>query len=234
MLAALGLAAFAAHPASAQTTITNGSFELNSFVNFPGYVNANGNGTIAGWTSNNTNSGLNPYTSGQNNDNTGPNPFANNGKVPDGDQVAFLQGGGTTLTQTLNNLVIGSQYQISFYDNSRTNQPGTNYGIPTLSLSVGGAILYSQAITPVDTYQSFSRSYNFVTESFTAAGASEDLVFANTTASGDATAMIDNVSISNASAAPEPSQIGILALAALGLGALAVKARKRAAAPQAS
>lgn len=37
-----------------------------------------------------------------------------------------------------------------------------------------------------------------------------------------------------ASAAPEPSQIGILALVALGLGALAVKARKRTTAAQAA
>lgn len=237
-LAALGLISFTAHPASAQTII-NGSFEANSFAAFPGYVNFtyNGltNGTISGWTSNNSFSGLNPYTSGQNNDRTGSNPFANNGKTPDGAQVAFLQGGGTTLTQTLNNLVIGNVYQVSFYDNSRTNQAGTAYGIPTLSLLVGGNTLFSQTITPVDTYQSFKNPYNFMTVSFVASASSTPLQFANTTASGDATALIDNVSIRNmspASAAPEPSQIGILALVAISLGALAVKARKRTTAAQ--
>ena len=229
-LAALSLAAFAAHPASAQSLITNGSFEANSFTTYPGYVGGD-NGFITGWTSNNNNSGLNPAAG---------DPFDNNGVSPDGGNVAFLQSAGgstatpTTLYQQLTGLTIGQVYSVSFYDNSRANT-----AIPTLSLLVGGTqsnvpagpgqttiiggtSIYSSAITPVGG----TNPYNFITTSFTANAASEYLEFSavSSTPGGDATALIDGV---NASAAPEPSQIGMLALVALGLGALAVKARRR-------
>lgn len=236
MLATLGLAAFAAHPASAQTTITNGSFQANSFAYFPGYVNTGGNGTISGWISNNNFSGLNPY--GANGD-----PFANNGIDPNGGNVAFLETGSpigasgtsvstTTLTQTLTNLKVGDQYQISFYDNSRQNGAAVTQN-PTLSLLLGGTSLYSASIAPV----TGANSYNFVTSStYTAIGTSADLMFSSASSKGqDATALIDGVSIRDigpASAAPEPSQIGMLALAVFGLGALVVKARKRTTAAQ--
>jgi len=235
-LASLGLAAFAACPASAQSLITNGSFEANSFVTYPGYVNV-GNGTIDSWTSNNNFSGLNPFSGPSKFG--GQSPFANNGVSPDGGNIAFLETGNnigaqsnsigtTTLTQTLKGLTTGQTYQVSFYDNSRSFQDD-----PILSLLLDNNQIYTSGtgIKPVGG----STQYNFVTTSFIASAASQNLTFSSTSATsgGDATALIDGVKV-NASAAPEPSQIGMLALVAAGLGALVLKARKRSAAPQAA
>ena len=62
-------------------TITNPSFEADTFGNFPGYIS--GNGPITGWTAgNNSRAGLNPG---------GGTPFADNGVIPAGANVAFIQ-----------------------------------------------------------------------------------------------------------------------------------------------
>src|SRR4051812_23812877 len=64
-------------------TIPNPSFESNAvFTNFPGYVS--GNASITGWTTNNPpRAGLNPGTTFS--------PFADNGAIPNGARVAFVQ-----------------------------------------------------------------------------------------------------------------------------------------------
>lgn len=231
-LAALSLAVLAAHPASAQTVITNGSFEANTFTNSPGYAGTGGNSAIDNWTSNNTDSGLNPFNG------PGPygsSPFADNGAIPDGKQVAFLQVDGTgltSLTQSVSGFVAGDQYQVSFFDNARTY-----LDTPVLGLTLGGQTIYApQAITSVGGTNAY---HSAVSTLYTAtSNGPESLQFFSTSLNGgDSTSLIDGVKITDlgpASAAPEPSQLGMLALAALGLGALAVKARKRTAAPQAA
>jgi len=102
-------------PANAQL-ITNGSFEdAFNTENF-------GAGEIDGWTSSNiTRTGKNPEDSP-----SGGSVFWNNGIVPDGDQVAFLQYaayGGTSigpqsLSQTVSGLTMGMQYEISLAYNN--------------------------------------------------------------------------------------------------------------------
>ena len=87
--------------ASAQT-IPNPSFEANSFTNYPGYISVNV--PIIGWTSGDTNrAGLNPVTTGG-----PPNPFADNGAIPNGTNVAFIQslGGISSLSTVLSNLTV--------------------------------------------------------------------------------------------------------------------------------
>ncbi len=90
---------------AAPPTIPNPSFESNSFANFPGYIS--GNGPITGWTTTDpAHAGLNPASG---------NPFADNGVVPDGANVAFIQsvGGSSSLSTVLSNLIVGQTYKVN-------------------------------------------------------------------------------------------------------------------------
>ena len=178
-----------AQTASAQTvTITNPSFETPVVSSYAyeaiDYWTATGGGTIGGGSN------------GVGLDN-GTGAFANNGVIPDGSQVAFLQTDGsapTTLAQTITGLRKGDKYVISFYDNSRAYLDN-----PILNVTFGGqAIAGPQTITPVGG----SHPYNFITGSpFTATGTSADLVFAvSIPQGGDASALIDAVTIKDISA----------------------------------
>ncbi|MEO6035232.1 MAG: hypothetical protein ABIQ35_08260, partial [Verrucomicrobiota bacterium] len=68
-------------PAIFAATIPNPSFEADNFTVSPGYVS--GNSPITGWTNNNpARVGINP---------SGGSPFADNGTIPAGSKVAFIQ-----------------------------------------------------------------------------------------------------------------------------------------------
>ncbi|MFN7564392.1 MAG: hypothetical protein ACK5TH_21655, partial [Prosthecobacter sp.] len=87
-------------------TIPNPSFEAQAFTVWPGYASGNG-GAITGWTFQG-NAGLNPAAG---------NPFADNGTVPHGTNVAFLQSIGdmdTQLTTTITGLTVGAVYRVGF------------------------------------------------------------------------------------------------------------------------
>lgn len=214
----IGLSVAAAHSASAQT-INNFSFESPvvsgyAYQAIDGWT-ATGGGTIGGASHG---VGLS--------DSSGP--FANNGIIPDGSQVAFLQTNGsadTTLLQTITGLVPGDQYVVSFYDNSRSY--GAN---PVLNVSFGGqAIADPQTIAPVGGLN----PYNSITgTAFTATSDSADLIFAASLAApGDASALIDGVTIQDigpVAAVPEASTtLSFGFLLTLGLGGLALEARRR-------
>lgn len=84
-------------------TIPNPSFEADTFTVFPGYIRDNG--PVPGWTGTPPERvGLNPG---------GGTPFANNGTIPDGDNVAFIQSNASdpstlsTLSTTISGLVPG-------------------------------------------------------------------------------------------------------------------------------
>src|SRR6266478_7712608 len=74
-------------PAAFGQTIPNHSFEADHFNVWPGYVS--GNSPITGWIASDGNrAGLNPdYL-------PGGTPFADNGAIPDGHVVAFVQSAG--------------------------------------------------------------------------------------------------------------------------------------------
>src|SRR5690242_2493006 len=89
-------------------SITNPSFEANSFSVAPGTISANG--AIPGWnTGDATKAGLNPAG--------GVNTYANNGLVPNGANVAFLVPT-NWLSTTLSGLTIGTKYNVRFRANS--------------------------------------------------------------------------------------------------------------------
>jgi hypothetical protein len=160
--------------------MTNPSFEVDSFPNFPGYVS--GNGPITGWASL-PNHGVN----------TAAGPFADNGTIPHGTQVAFMQGAGA-LSQTVSGFTPGNDYYVEFYENARTGGGGAIAG---LSLTVSDGItpltiVPTHNVTPVG-----ANPYVRVTSyGFVASAASLTLTFTKSDAvPGDSTALIDNVCV---------------------------------------
>ena len=158
--------------------ILNPSFEADSFAVFPGYVS--GSAPITGWTALD-NHGVNPIADGQ-------SPFANNGVIPHGVQVAFLQGDGA-LSQTISGFTVGGDYYVHYYENSRGG-----YSVPSIEVKVGETTVVSaHAVPPVGGGNPYRRVSS---EMFVASAASLDLAFVKSNPlGGDSTALIDNVAI---------------------------------------
>lgn len=157
-------------------TLANPSFESDTFTNYPGYVS--GNFPISGWTvSNPSGAGINPANGSQ---------FANNGIIPDGTKVAFIQADGCSLEQTVTGLVPGKTYFIKFWENSRSGYPA-----PNLEVKLGG-----QTIVPTHTVN--SGEYKLViSKPFLATEESAVLAFIKQPGplGGDSTVLIDAIAI---------------------------------------
>lgn len=139
--------------------IPNPSFEANSFGTFPGYVKDN-NQVITGWTySDGARIGLNP---------AGGSPFADNGAIPNGANVAFIQSNGqtNTLSTTITGLVPGFTYQVNFRANCRAG-----YGplISTWSLNGGPLIAFTASPAVGGSNPYYTNSGTFIATNTTAA-----------------------------------------------------------------
>lgn len=175
------------------TLVTNGSFERDPFANWPGYIS--GNAKISHWTaSQDTAAGLSPSTS------AGPNgedrhAFADNGIIPDGHQVAFLQSNAKTvsLTQSVSGFQPGSQYMVVYRENARAGVTGK----PNVSVTLDDqTVVASHTVSPVDGLYSYTQPYRYVGSSiFTAANTTHDLQFIAANATADSTALIDAVEV---------------------------------------
>ena len=175
VLVALALVAPALQAAP---TIPNPSFEQNgaAFTTSPGYIQ--GNTTITGWTASDaTRVGIN----------SSAGPFQDNGTIPDGSYVAFMQSSGPTVTlsTSITGLTVGVTYQVQFSANRRSV-----YGSPqgTLAVNNGPAVAFS--VEPA--------GYRTFTEVFTATGNTAPLVITNTADPAgfqDATLLLDNFTI---------------------------------------
>jgi hypothetical protein len=165
--------------------MNNPSFEVDTFLTFPGYVSANG--PITGWASM-PRHGINPAAG---------SPFANNGTTPHGNQVAFLQDDGA-MNQTVSGLTVGEQYYVHYYENSRSG-----YAVPTMQVQVGGITVVGTHPVPAVG----SGSYHEITsEAFTATATDLELAFIKGAAqSGDSTAVIDNVAVLPLAAGTKPA-----------------------------
>lgn len=156
-------------------TIPNPSFEDNSFSGFPGYVNQGGNGTINGWTASGG-AGLNP---------AGGSPFADNGTIPAGSQVAFIQNGpSASLSTVISGLTAGQTYKVNFRVNARDGNT------PNLKVDVDAVNLINTAVTSVGG----GNPYKYFAFDFTAGGATATMTLRND-ADGDNTVVIDDFSI---------------------------------------
>ena len=155
--------------------IQNPSFEASGTPPAPGYISTN---RISGWTGSG-NYGVNF---------SGVGPFADNGRNPDQDNVAFIQGAGS-LSQTISNLTAGQTYTLSYAYNARSGNT------PHLTVTIGGTTVQDENITPVGG----SAPYYGRSASFTAGGSTALLTFAQT-ATGDQTVLLDNVAICYGSA----------------------------------
>jgi hypothetical protein len=156
--------------------IANPSFEADTFAVFPGYVS--GNGPITSWTALGGH-GVNPGTFG--------GPFSDNGTIPNGTKVAFMQQDGP-LSQVINGFIVGASYQIRYFENAR------NGGVPACEVKIGGnTIVATHLVTPVGGSNPYRE---VVSDSFVATARSLELAFIKSNPQGgDTTLLIDNVSI---------------------------------------
>jgi len=165
--------------------LANPSFELDSFSAWPGYCGNNNtggavNGPITGWTLDApTGGGINPIADSR-------SPFADNGTIPNGAQVAFIQGE-TVLHQTVSGFTVGEPYSVHYYENARSGPT------PGIEVRVGGAtVLAAHAITPVGS----GPYYEVYSDVFTATNTDLELAFVKSSpGGGDSTALLDNVTV---------------------------------------
>ncbi len=166
-------------PAIFGQSIPNPSFEADTFATAPGYVSDNG--PITGWTTATDYSvGLNPAG--------GTSQYANNGAVPDGTKVAFLWGGGSSLSTTISGLTAGQTYKLEFRANASTNETGVLSPILRVTLD-------TQDIASVNIYPVGGTSpYIPLAFEFTATAATENLTLTND-AFDDSTLLLDMFTI---------------------------------------
>lgn len=184
---------------TADVMISNPSFEAsgNSFP-FPGYTNS-----IAGWTRSST---ANLIINGSNGSG---NPFADNGLIPEGGNVAGLQQA-ETLSQTLTGLTIGQQYRFELDYNSRNGDD------PAALFTIAGLTAFSGTVPEVGG----ANPYHHLTYDFIATATTATLTIANTLPSPtDSTLLVDNVRVQ---LVPEPTSIALI-----GLGTLLTARRRR-------
>ncbi len=149
--------------------LINPSFEASGNPPFPGYLNGL---ALAGWAGEG-NYGVNI---------SGAGPFADNGRAPDQDFVAFLQNPGSSLSQEVQQLLPGSTYSLRFASNAR------NGNTAHLTVTLGEQVIFDEDITPVGG----SAPYVEHTVDFVAA-APQGLLRFTQTAEGDQTVLIDDV-----------------------------------------
>ena len=158
------------------STLANPSFEADNFTVFPGYVS--GNGPITAWTALDGH-GINPG---------GGSPFADNGAIPNGTHVAFMQQAGK-LSQLVSGFTVGATYYVVYYENARTVST-----FPGLEVQIADTtIVPAHVVLPVGGANPYVRVNS---ESFLATSDTLELAFIKSTPQGgDSTALIDNVCI---------------------------------------
>jgi len=172
--------------------VANPSFEADRFSRWPGGAGQNGR-RITGWQFTG-NAGVNPVWEGEGKAARPRHAFSDNGRIPHGRQVAFIQNVGS-LKQTIAGFEKGRRYRVTYRENARhNNAPSRN---PRLKVLLGGQLIVSEhAVTPAERIDTRTLPYAYVESAvFTApADGAFDLVFATTF--GDRVAvLIDQVRI---------------------------------------
>lgn len=164
-----------------QVTVYNPSFEASGLAPGNGVVSP---ARLSEWTGEGT-YGVN----------LGGGPFADNGKVPDQDNVAFIQGAGS-LSQNLIGLIPGRTYTVSFAANARSGNA------PNLRVTAGEAVVFEGEIAPVGG----AAAYSAKTGTFVAAGSSAVLRFAQTK-EGDHTVLLDDIRVAGEAITIPPIEV---------------------------
>ena len=181
----LAAAMFALALAACGQTIPNPNFNANGFFSvLPGYASGNG-GVITGWTlSDASYIGLNPVF----HISTFSSPFADNGAIPVGPNVAFIQSANNTntLSTTITGLTVGQSYVVNFRANCRAATGAPN---PTWSLNGGGFTAFTAAPAVGGSNPYYTNAGYFTASATTAALALRN----NTTV--DSSVLLDGFSI---------------------------------------
>ena len=174
----------------------NPSFEAGgvSFA-FPGYLSTGpGPSNMAGWTK--TGDGNVGYNF------AGNNPFADNGPIPEGQTVAFIQNT-ATLSQQVSGLTPGQQYLLELDYNARAAT-----GSGRFVASLGGTVLVD------DTFNATGGAYKRLSALWTATGTTATLSLGGVGIGGDSAVVFDNVTLR---VIPEPASSSVIAGALAGL-----------------
>jgi hypothetical protein len=163
--------------------LVNPSFEADTFANFPGYVT--GNGPITGWNALGGH-GINPGV--------GFSPFADNGTIPNGKQVAFMQQAGA-MSQAIGGFTMGADYFVRYFENKRTSD-----GSPaSLAATIDDGVNPTITIVPshaVPSVGGVSPYLQVTSDTFKASGTNLTLSFVKSNPQGcDDTALIDYVCV---------------------------------------
>ena len=161
-------------------TIPNPGFETDTFTVWPGYIS--GNAPITGWTgSPGDRVGLNPASG---------SPFADNGAIPEGKNVAFIQanvadpGNATKLSTTISGLTPGSTYKIIFRAAARSAEQ------PNLRVQIDGIEVLALTVFPVGG----ANAYPYIAFEFIANASAAELALVNDQ-TVDATVVVDDFKI---------------------------------------
>ncbi len=164
--------------ATSAAAIFNGGFETDPVAGGAGYR------VISGWTG--STSGVGTNASG--------GPFANNGTVPEGTKVGFIQAAGPAVTLTsdagITGLVPGNTYNLTYRVNTRSG-----FAEPTMGLVIGGNTVISNKISAVGAVGS-TAAYKFISYNFVATSSTMSLSVASS-ATLDSALLLDAFVVSD-------------------------------------
>ena len=197
-----GLWALVSVRAASAPATENSSFEADRYAKWPGYSRQH-DGAMTGWRATGG-AGVNPIWKDPDNQRGPDSPFHDNGRVPDGKQLAFIQGPGT-INQVIDGFERGRRYVVTYRENARVQRQGTAW--PRLRVALGGQVIVSpHEVVPVAKRNDFSVPfYRVESGAFAAPGDGRyELIFETIQDSPTTTVMIDDIRIRDATdEAPE-------------------------------
>jgi len=168
VLAILCIAAASDISWGSTVVVQNASFETGGF------------GTLSSWTGTGS-FGSDDGSIGYVNIDTSSNTIP-----PDGSRAGYIQGNGSSISQSLSGFAVGSNYWVSYRENLRRGNDS-----PNMSVSLGGTTIVSDhAVTYNGQYYQ-----PVISSAFPAGNATNTLTFTTTVPSGDRTALVDDVNV---------------------------------------